>query len=382
MKGSEFMISNINIQQAKEVSIYKVLDYFDWGVDTSGRKILCPSIDHDDRHPSVAINLKNNTCRCFTCSTTFDTISLYSALSQKVNGENCSFPQAIREVLAIDGLNLTPSKQFYIPTNQGNANQDTYQKILNNCKPLNGYELNYLHSRGIFLYDAYVYEGNVYTKQSLEKQIANESDGMKLAKLKEIEDKGTLYHGIGDILRQNRIRIMHNYYQGVNSIIYQVDYEEEDVEHTHFLVDTSRSMMVKKTLDDTHEKWALGDITWNWLAEGVGIEKGNIFLCEGMEDALSFVQNGEKAISLNSITSINEFMDDLWCIPNKKELTFVIAFDHDKGGEKATRELIEMFDQYNQAQKHKTKQIQYRTCNYPMEFHDINDYWKFRVYGV
>ena len=49
-----------------------------------------------------------------------------------------------------------------------------------------------------------------------------------------------------------------------------------------------------------------------------------------MEDALSYVQNGERAVSLNSIsnlTSFTQFLAKNYCQLKKWE--FVISFDHD-----------------------------------------------------
>lgn len=378
------MVPETDIQNAKEVPIFKILDNFNWQTDTTGVKILCPSIEHDDIHPGVAINKKNNTCRCFSCEATFDTILLYRSLSEKVDGIRCSFPQAVKEILALDGINSTQASdtKIYIPSyqNGSGADQKKYNTVLQHSTPLQGYELNYLNSRGIFIYDTFMYKGKPYTAQTIDKMMEKETDAGRLRELHEIKNHGTFYRGIRNILRQNRIKILHNYYCGVNSIIYLIDYDADEdddlIENASFLTD-SRSMLVKKSLDASHQKQALGDITWNWIAEGIGNSKGNIYICEGLEDALSFTQNREKSISLNSVAHLSEFMEFLADEYHpRRGQKFIMAFDHDKSGEKATKRMIEFFEQYNKEHKYP---YHYSTCNYPEQFHDINDYWISKV---
>lgn len=79
--------------------------------------------------------------------------------------------------------------------------------------------------------------------------------------MNEIRGNGTFYKGIVPKLKANRIQIMHNYWQGVNSIIYRIDYEAEDEDDLccgKFFMDTERHMAVQKTLDGSHIKRALG----------------------------------------------------------------------------------------------------------------------------
>lgn len=391
------MIDEATIQSAKDVDINKILDNFNWerGHDNM---MHCPSPQHVDSTPSCSYNAKNNTVRCFGCGKTFDTIGLYQALSEKVDGRVVSFPKAVKEVLALDNqapLQGSTCQQGNI-VQQGNTSQhagitsynnattgNVYQTIINNSRPITGYELNYLHDRGIMLYDSYVYNGKVYTKQSLDKALQSEKDSLKLKQLHDIEDKGVFFHGIAPVLKKNRIQIKHNYWQGVNSIIYLIDYDfDNDYElqqYAGFLIDTERHMAIQKTLDSTHEKKALGTSDFIWLAEGIENKNNKVYVCEGMEDALSYVQNGERAVSLNSTSNVNSFMDYLekhYKIIKKWE--FVISFDHDKGGEMAKQKLLEFFQAYNQ--QYLKYPYKYSVCKYPEDFHDINDYWKDKVF--
>ena len=381
------MIDEITIQAAKSVNINKVLEKFNWGTDITGAFILCPNPLHDDHNPSVSINRMENTCRCFTCrqgkGITFDTINLYQSLSEKVDGRRVYFPQAVKEVLALDGMTINQAVQN-IGMNQHkkqNTNKSAFDTVIRNSKPLTGYELNYLHSRGIMLYDAYVYQGKIHTKQSIDKELQSATDKQRIEELEQIKQEGKFFKGIAPILKANRIQIKHNYWQGVNSILYLVSYdysEDEDLQvNSEFLMDTERNMAIKKTMDSSHQKQALGEIDFCFLAEGMD-KKGDIHICEGMEDALSFIQNKHKAISLNSIANLQSFINHLeHNHGHYKNNRFVISLDHDDAGETATKKLVDFFETYNiQHQKHSYK---YGICEYPKQFHDINDYWVSKI---
>lgn len=383
------MIDEATIQCAKDVDINKILDNFNWerGHDNM---MHCPSTQHVDSTPSCSYNAKNNTVRCFGCGKTFDTIGLYQALSEKVAGRRVTFPKAVEEVLALDNQaplqgNAAPqsSTTQYSHCNNS-AKGNAYQTILSNSRPLTGYELNYLHERGIMLYDSCVYNGKVYTKQSIDKALQSETDAQKIQELNAIQSNGKFFEGIATILKKNKIQIKHNYWQGVNSIIYLIDYDyDNDYElqqYAGFLIDTERHMAIQKTLDSTHEKKALGTSDFIWLAEGVENKNSKVYICEGMEDALSYVQNGERAVSLNSTSNVNSFMDYIekhYKIIKKWE--FVISFDHDKGGEMAKQKLLDFFQAYNQ--QHPKYPYQYSVCKYPDTCHDINDYWRDKVFN-
>ena len=383
------MIDEATIQCAKDVDINKILDNFNWerGHDNM---MHCPSTQHVDSTPSCSYNAKNNTVRCFGCGKTFDTIGLYQALSEKVAGRRVTFPKAVEEVLALDNQaplqgNAAPqsSTTQYSHCNNS-AKGNAYQTILSNSRPLTGYELNYLHERGIMLYDSCVYNGKVYTKQSIDKALQSETDAQKIQELNAIQSNGKFFEGIATILKKNKIQIKHNYWQGVNSIIYLIDYDyDNDYElqqYAGFLIDTERHMAIQKTLDSTHEKKALGTSDFIWLAEGVENKNSKVYICEGMEDALSYVQNGERAGSLNSTSNVNSFMDYIekhYKIIKKWE--FVISFDHDKGGEMAKQKLLDFFQAYNQ--QHPKYPYQYSVCKYPDTCHDINDYWRDKVFN-
>lgn len=382
------MIDEATIQSAKDVDINKILDNFNWGRGHDNM-MHCPSTQHVDSTPSCSYNAKNNTVRCFGCGKTFDTIGLYQALSEKVDGRVVSFPKAVKEVLALDNQaplqgNTAPqsSTTQYSHCNSS-AKGNAYQTILSNSRPLTGYELNYLHERGIMLYDSCVYNGKVYTKQSIDKALQSETDAQKIQELNAIQSNGKFFEGIATILKKNKIQIKHNYWQGVNSIIYLIDYDyDNDYELQQYagFLDDERHMAIQKTLDKAHMKKSLGTSDFTWLAEGVENKNHKIYVCEGMEDALSYVQNNERAVSLNSTSNVNSFMDYLdKHYKGMKKWEWVISFDHDEGGEKAKQKLLDFFQTYNQ--QHPKYPYQYSVCKYPDTCHDINDYWIDKVFN-
>ena len=375
------MIDEATIQSAKDVDINKILDNFSWERCRDNINMMhCPSPEHRDSSPSCSYNKRNNTVHCFGCGKTFDTIGLYQALCEKVDGRRVTFPRAVAEVLILDDMEISSIQSGTASTgSKTSSSNNIFSSVVNNSRPLTGYEINYLHERGIMLYDSFAYAGKIYTKQSIDKALKSETDAQKIQELNAIQSNGKFFPGIAPILKKNRIQIKHNYWQGVNSIIYLIDYDFDNdydlQQYAKFLPNTERHMAIQKTLDKEHEKKALGKTDFTWIAEGVVNKNHKIYICEGMEDALSYVQNNERAVSLNSISNINSFMDYLdKHYKRMKKWEWVISFDHDAGGEKAKQKLLDFFQAYNQ--QHPKYPYQYAVCKYPDTFHDINDYWK------
>lgn len=374
------------ISSAKEVEIGLILDEFDWEIHKYNY-ILCPNIDHDDTHPGVYVKSGTNKCRCFVCNKSFDTISMYQALMEKVRGRQVSFPQAVEDILELDGqiINRDWNRKMEPISYQRNSNAslDKYKSCLSRSKRITGYELTYLKKRGIFIYDSIVYEKEVYDVRQLEKELETETDPIKQQELKKIFTEGKRYNGISDILKKNFIQIRHLWdaEHRNNHILYHIEHEINDME-IEFLSDYDREMIIQKSIDGGKFKCALGETDFCFITEGLGedsVRVSKIYLCEGIEDALSFAQNGHKAISLNSVSNLHSLMDFLsWDNRTFRQThEFIIAFDHDDAGEKATRELIDFFEEDKLTAR---VPIKYNVCNFPKEFKDINEYWISRVY--
>ena len=66
------MIDKFSIQKLRELDILQVADLL--GMGLRNKRALC--IHHDDHHPSLAFNVKKNTCHCYSCGFSADTIGL------------------------------------------------------------------------------------------------------------------------------------------------------------------------------------------------------------------------------------------------------------------------------------------------------------------
>ena len=398
------MLDRETIESAKQVDANIILQEFNWQMDTYGR-IRCPHPHHNDSNPSCSYSEQRRTFKCFGCGETFDSIDLYQCLCEKVNGRTVPFYRAVEEILKLEDMakGKSGSKGITNSNNQNNAyqyggnrsnlpnvqvsngnNVTPYERIVGNSKPLTGYELNYLHYRGILIYDSLVYGGEVHTVQNIDKALRTVTDNREINRLNEIKNNGTFYKGIFPILKANKIQIKHNYWEGVNSIIYLVDYDADDEDalcFDQFYMNTDRHMAVQKALDGNHTKRALGTSDFNFITRGFGHNKNrDIYICEGIEDALAYAMNGFRSISLNSTANLKSLIHYLSedYVPHYNE-RFVICFDHDEAGRKATQELKDFFKAYNQNSPRKQK-YDYAVCDYPQQFHDINDYWKSRIF--
>lgn len=375
-------VIDTDIQAVKAVDMFKILEHFEW--ETDGYKTRCPEPSHEDRNPSAVIN-SNNTVHCFSCGRTMDAITVYQNLSEKACGVTVGFRRAVAELLHLDDMILTvPStangRQY---KKQNGGSEDIYDTVLSNSRGITGYELNYLHQRGIMLYDSYIYNGNVHTAMSIEKALQNETDPQKVQELEQIKKEGVFHKGIAPILKANRIQVKHNYFEGINKIIYHIEYSDEDLgDSIKFMHGTSRKMMVGKTLDTAHRKIAYGNIDFCFIAEGFkAMKRGcDIYICEGMEDALTYTMNNQRSISLNSTSNAKSLIDFLEHHHSRfKTQRFLISLDHDDGGRKATQKLIDFFEDYNK--RNPMQPYRYDVADFPEKFHDINDYWVSKVFN-
>lgn len=66
------MNNKFDIQKLRELDILQVADLL--GMGLRNKRALC--IHHDDHHPSLAFNVRKNTCHCYSCGFSADTIAL------------------------------------------------------------------------------------------------------------------------------------------------------------------------------------------------------------------------------------------------------------------------------------------------------------------
>lgn len=81
------MIDNTYVQKLRELDIMQVADAL--GMGLRNKRALC--IHHDDHHPSLAFNVKKNTCHCFSCGFSADTIGLVRERLQLSFVEACKW---------------------------------------------------------------------------------------------------------------------------------------------------------------------------------------------------------------------------------------------------------------------------------------------------
>ena len=92
----------------------------------------------------------------------------------------------------------------------------------------------------------------------------------------------------------------------------------------------------------------------------LNLENEIIFICEGIFDSLSLEELGYKSISTAGITGQERLINLM-----HKNNTYVIAFDNDDAGKKATQELTE---------KIKDKNLMSVVFNFDNKYKDINEY--------
>lgn len=329
-------------QQAKEVDFAKVLISLDKDITKSGQ-FCCPF--HNDKNPSAVISNKNNKGFCTVCAIEknmdafqFDTIDLV------MKENNCNYYQAIEYILNLENINIEyePVKKYDSNVDKDSSEiKNNINYILSKSKSINKHDLAYLENqRGLFIYDKY----NL--------------------------------NGIRDVLIENNIEIKSNYYNNCNQLIYNFKYDE--INHPVWEDEFEQFLIVKKR-DNFENK----DIP---KARNIGTPypkfiftdkfKREVYICEGIEDALSMVQMGRNAISLNSVETVNKLIEIFEDVERLSFYKYIIATDMDKAGIKCKETLIEWFEENN---------YKYDTFK-PLEImfeqqgiKDVNELWKLKV---
>lgn len=97
------MIDKYNIQKLRELDILQVADLL--GMGLRNKRALC--IHHDDHHPSLAFNVKKNTCHCYSCGFSADTIGLVRERLNLGFSEACRWlADHLMCILAMTGMGI------------------------------------------------------------------------------------------------------------------------------------------------------------------------------------------------------------------------------------------------------------------------------------
>lgn len=327
---------------AKQVDFETVLNFCDIGVTRTGH-FCCPFHKNgNERHPSARINYNKNKGCCFVCKNernqflTFDTIDLV------IHCKNVDYKTAIKILIELSGkkidMNNKPYKRYEIRADE-NSSKDVTDK-LKKCVVMQKYQKDYLNNRGIYL-----------------------------------EDRNG-YKGIKDILIKNNIAIYHKYEFNCNKIVYHFKHDDENC--PYYETSNEPFLIIKKT--DCFDNEAIpkamnyGSVYPKFIF--VDEKQKDIYICEGIEDALSMVQAGRNAVTINSANNVDRLIEVFEDNSRLSNYKFIIATDMDEKGIECKEALIEYFEE---------NRFKYDTFK-PLEImfeqqgiKDVNDLWKLKL---
>ena len=102
----------------KDIPIEEVMSRYAGSTMQRNKKFHCPNPQHPDKNPSATVNHDRNTCRCWSCATTFTPITVVM--------QNCDlpFPQACERLVEDFGLdkyrysNLAEVEEYWKPASE------------------------------------------------------------------------------------------------------------------------------------------------------------------------------------------------------------------------------------------------------------------------
>lgn len=351
------MINNIKELTRKareEVPIEKVLTYYNVPMkQISGNTfVMCPF--HPDTHPSASIYKTKNKLKCFVCGQD----KSYSTLDVAMEKGNIKdLFEAVMKVLEIGGMgiNIEYNNDLTLKNESDKQNNDfTSRDIFDNySKVKTNYQIEYLKNRGLFLYER---DSNQYNLKP-----------------------------INNILKYNNIEIRHNYYNGVNNIVYKFEFNnkyshpwEDVLNYDYFYISKKINTVKGDKFKTRNGGQPLPKFIMLNKEDLNPLETNNIYITEGLEDALSIVQGKfANAITLNSVSNTHTLIqiieDNIWLFKNFR---FVIATDCDKAGIEAKDKLIEFFKKNNL--KCNIYNVLYDYNKKNPNIKDVNDLWKGR----
>lgn len=288
-------------EEARQVDIVGVLSSYGYRPDRN-ENYLCPF--HSEKTPSAKIN--NNRLKCFGRCTGIEVKNSnkvsettgYSSIDVVMKLENCSSFQAVKKLLNLNYDKTNKNKEVIrLPlqlNRTNNIKQDhqkkkkhfTYEDGINMSNPLGpnniGYIKDCLKNRGIL-------------------------------KLLEIDKD------IG-------IELRHCYFNSKNHICYAFIKE---------------NLMIQKPINERGKARNFGH------SKPIKFERNdsNIwYVVEGIEDALTLIiYHNYNVLCLNSLSNLNQFLNNLNENFNTKEVEFIIATDYDEAGMNAMEDLIRFF---------------------------------------
>lgn len=93
----------------------------------------------------------------------------------------------------------------------------------------------------------------------------------------------------------------------------------------------------------------------------------SIYICEGIFDSLSIEEADKKAIALNSTSQVTKFIEYMQKhIKTASSYNYILCFDNDDAGEKATNEMKTALEELK---------LSYKVLQIPKEYKDINEWF-------
>jgi len=357
------MISDESRHAVKDIPIKDVLQYF--GIEITNNKMSCPHPDHTDTNPSAWINDDANVVFCPVCGdanlkSNFDTIDVYRMLSGTLHNRKLSYPVIVTELLErFTGSKPIqaapkPSSSFTKPI----VTKDIQKKVadyLTGATNIGSADYKYLNSRGIFWENTYVLNREQFvTVKDYDKAVAllktpetlTDSDTDKYRQMVHIKENGSLVAGVGKLLVRNGIRLYHANYD-VPSILFHMQYNENRPFDQHTSADKQDFIISRSIEAGTNFKKSIG--TTDFKAIFYEMPKyqyitTNIYIVEGIFDAMALLSCGKNVICLNSTINRNKLIQYIENI-SPDRYHFILALDNDDAGRNATEFIADFFNQ-------------------------------------
>jgi replicative DNA helicase len=270
--------------QAKELIKEHLRDYLEEKGLNTRKPFNCLNPQHEDKHPSMSYDDKRKIVKCFSCDASYDLISLYAQdnnLDYKTDFKRIMEELAQKYNIGLKDNNYNSFKSESLRKYE-NIKKEDYTKYINKCKK-DIDKSDYMQKRGI--------SDDLIKKYNIGYDIKDKMIVLPISK--------TCYLGrYTDITNPYK----HHKPKGTTNEIFNGDY----LKNSDY-----------KTI---------------------------IWVCEAIIDALSLeeVKEDIKAISLNSINNAHQLVQEAQ--NNNYKGVFIIAFDTDINGIKASEDLIEELD--------------------------------------
>lgn len=310
------------------------------GINTS-RPFKCLNPDHADNKPSMSIDRSSSSgihCKCFSCGAYYDTFDLIR-IDYRLTEDKEVFKKAYELFnITVDSYNNTAPapRGFKIEyQNQAKIEQNTHSTI---------------HNSNYTIEDIQDTETIDFTKQveAAHKELLEtpqalqylQSRGLSMETIKAYNlgyDAGGYNHFLQEYPDNQTKSKKAELYR------YIFPYPNSEGRYNYFLTEIED----RKQVDDYNGKYRKINKGQSKIAAQIFNERylqsppPVIFLCEGIYDALSVEETGEKAIAFVG-TAHRRFLS--LCKKYMPDTTFIISLDNDEAGQKAIEAVKEGLD--------------------------------------